>query len=135
MRVFWVSAAILGSYIAALATPACYLRRFLEDKDRVVMGIDALANGWTGRGIIPELANVALAVGWLSFLANRVKLAELLAVIAMVLGATAPAIFEIPTRNLGIGFCLWMLSHASLLIGSWLSLRSETKPSGKPKST
>src|ERR1051325_10089343 len=100
MRHFWVTLPILGFYAAALATPACDLGpEFIDHNKRIVLGVDALVNGWNGAGTIPELANVALALGWLVLLANRYRIATGFGVIAFALGCTAPSVFGIHVRE------------------------------------
>src|SRR5437762_2322215 len=92
MKPWIVSYAVWGLYIAALALPAAVLHigcgpaRSVDkansaeitvttpEKPRaptVITGIDALRFGWDGLGAIPELANVALLIGWVAFILRQ----------------------------------------------------------------
>ena len=110
-----VSITIWGLYLAALLLPAAHF----GERGYVIPGYQAFQNGWQGAGTIPELANVALLVGWIAYLYNK---AFVLACgwLAFGLGLTAPPIYGLGFANLGLGYYLWMASFVVLTGAAYL---------------
>ncbi len=109
-----VSIAIWGLYGVALLLPAQI--DVDPNGSQVVLGCEALLYGWAWPGTIPELANVALIVGWISFLRGKARLTVAAGVLAVALSVTAPAIYGSESSKLGTGYFLWVASCVALTI-------------------
>jgi hypothetical protein len=79
-------------------------------------GHEALRGLWEGKGIIPELANVALGVGVLALIIGRFRLAKVMGVIGVVLALSAPYVFEVHVTELRAGYYLWLLCMVMLAV-------------------
>jgi hypothetical protein len=117
-----VSLAIWGLYGVALVLPVFQFEPDPEIGKNVFFGYEAFVLGWAWPGTIPALANVALVVGWIAFLARRARLATGAGVLAVALSLTAPAIYGFGFSALGAGYFLWVASCVALAISAVLDL-------------
>lgn len=111
-----VSIAIWGLYGAALILPATLIGADTNTLQADVIGYEALLHGWGWPGTIPALANVALLLGWILFLARKARFAAAAGVMAVALSLTAPAIYEVKFSELGAGYFLWLASCVALAV-------------------
>lgn len=110
MRIMLFSVLIWGLYAIALFLPV--------SANPDVTGMQALSMGWDGTGLIPELANVALLLGWAGLLLGRANFAACLGIVAVALALTAPFIFEIDLNNLRMGYFSWVASCLVLAVAA-----------------
>jgi hypothetical protein len=140
-RVIRISAValIVAGYISALNLPVVVMDDFVVNRtgpdplitdlsslELTFTGADAL-NGWRGLGVIPELANVALAGGAVALLLGRIKLATAMGVLGTLLALTAPYIFGIHISSLRVAYYLWLVCMVALLAAAYAS-RVTTSP-------
>jgi hypothetical protein len=105
--------------------------------DGPILGYETLIYGWSGFGIVPELANVAILAGVIAYCNRYMILASGCAAVAFAFGITAPRVFSAAWSDLRLGYFLWMASFLVLGIFAIFNLRydvtrvqSTAEPSG-----
>ena len=84
-----------------------------------ILGFDAFLLGWTGYGLIPELANAFFLCGLIAMFCRSMTMAVVLGCVAFGLGMTAPAIYDVRLSQLGPGYFQWMGSFLVLAIAAY----------------
>ena len=125
-------AAIIIVYVAALFLPVVGVRPN-DIRQLPTTGLDALLMGWSGVGIIPELANIAIAIGLTAILLRRYTLAKIMGVIGFALGLIAPYFFEVHASDLRVAYYLWLLCPI-MLFGTGVAL-SKSDCSQRPSNS
>jgi hypothetical protein len=123
---------ICALYIAALNLPVADIVVTPDDSDFfdsmtfTFFGADALG-GWSGIGLIPESANIALLVGGIALLICRVRVAMVIGALGIAGAASAPFVFEIYLDDLRAAYYLWLACMVILFLAALVAARASAK--------
>lgn len=74
---------------------------------------------------LPELANVALAIGVIALLLGRIGLAKAMGLLGVALALTAPHFFEVHVADLRVAYFLWLLCMVVLFVATYIHGQSD----------
>jgi len=116
-------------YIAALNLPVADIVVTPDDSDFfdsmtfTFFGADALG-GWSGIGLIPESANIALLVGAVALLISRARVAMLMGALGIAGAVSAPFVFKVYVDDLRAAYYLWLSCMFVLLLSAIVMSRT-----------
>lgn len=117
MRLWEWSFLIWMVYVAALVSPAANIAD-PSNPENVVPGFIAFQYGWIKLGFIPELANVALLVGWICLIRKDPQISAGCGILGVCLGLTAPVTYGIGLAEMRVGYFLWLISNVLLILAA-----------------